>query len=167
MTRTTQPLGKAILFGAATLALGATTASANGPHFDLGTTTVSGSHPVVPFHDSMASIPGLGANQKLCPTDCATTSGPAKGRVLACYAVCQTAPKLTPVTTTTYTRVVHPVIYVRYPVPYSVPYAVPGKVHYSRYGHAPHGFGGGFGIAQGFGGGCGGYPVAAPVRGCY
>lgn len=83
------------------------------------------------------SVAGMGANEELCPVDCAQPVGSTgSGRVLGCYAVCKPAPQ--PVTYTTYTQVVRPVIYVRYPVPYAVPYTVPGNVHFSRYADHAH-----------------------------
>jgi|GEM_PF-1004388 len=106
------------------------TSSSNYVPFSGGSMTTTGTI-------SGLSIPGMGANEELCPVDCAKPVGSiGSGRVLGCYAVCKPAPK--PVTYTTYTQVVRPVIYVRYPVPYAVPYMVPGAMHASRYGDHAH-----------------------------
>jgi len=77
------------------------------------------------------SVPGLGANERLCPTACGDrvgVHGVGNGKVLGCYKVCK------PAVVQNYVRVVRPIIYVRYPVlqrPVCPTYVT---THYSRYG---------------------------------
>lgn len=83
------------------------------------------------FSGSPASIPGLGANERLQATNCpVNVHDNGEGTVLGCYNVVK------PVAQTAYYRVVRPVVYVRYPVPVAVPYTSPCHTvtHFSRYG---------------------------------
>lgn len=83
------------------------------------------------FSGSTASVPGLGYNESLQPTNCpVNVHGSGEGTVLGCYNVVKPVPQ------TTYYRVVRPVIYVRYPVPVAVPYTSPCHTYKisSRYG---------------------------------
>lgn len=69
------------------------------------------------FSGSTSSVPGLGLNQSLQPTDCpVNVHNPDGARVLGCYNVVEPVPQ------TSYYQVVRPVVYVRYPVPVGVPY---------------------------------------------
>lgn len=93
------------------------------------------------------SVPGLGANERLCPTACGDSvgvHGVGKGRVMGCYKVCKPAVVYTPrpVVQRHVVRVVRPIIYVRYPVvqrPVCPPVHV--TTHYSRYGDYGYGAG--------------------------
>lgn len=80
---------------------------------------------------SNITLPGLGLNERLCPTACASGGTDTAGnRVLGCYKVCQ---PVQPVRVQNYVKVVRPVVYVRYPV---VQPQVPvcGPTWRSRYG---------------------------------
>ena len=78
---------------------------------------------VVPFQTTVSNVSnvrlaGLGANERLCPTQCpVNVHNPNGGKVLGCYNVCKTAPVVNTSYVQTYVRVVRPIIYVRYPVP--------------------------------------------------
>ena len=62
------------------------------------------------------SIPGLGANERLCTVDCpVNVYNPEGGKVLGCYEICK--PAVQTITTYNYVRVVRPIVYVHYPVP--------------------------------------------------
>lgn len=89
-------------------------------------------------------MPGLAADEYLCPTTCPTSVNvPAGGRVLDCFNICKKeapAPVYTP-SYQTYTQayqVVRPVVYVNYPVPVALPscpiYDAPSR-YGSRYNH--------------------------------
>lgn len=82
-------------------------------------------------------MPGLAADEYLCPTTCPTSVNvPAGGRVLDCFNVCKkAAPAPQPVyrqVTQAY-QVVRPIVYVNYPVPVALP-SCPIYDAPSRYG---------------------------------
>lgn len=82
-------------------------------------------------------LPGLAADEYLCPTDCATSVNvPAGGRVLDCFKVCKKAAPAPAPVYQSYTQayqVVRPVVYVNYPVPVALP-SCPIYDAPSRYG---------------------------------
>jgi|GEM_PF-2763260 len=80
-------------------------------------------------------MPGLAADEYLCPTDCATSVNvPAGGRVLDCFKVCKKAPPAPVYQSYTQAyQVVRPVVYVNYPVPVALP-SCPIYDAPSRYG---------------------------------
>ncbi len=80
-------------------------------------------------------MPGLAADEYLCPTTCATSVDvPAGGRVLDCFSVCKkAAPAPVYRTVTQAYQVVRPVVYVNYPVPVALP-SCPIYDAPSRYG---------------------------------
>jgi hypothetical protein len=94
----------------------------------------------VPFSTSVSSIskyriPGMGANEHLCPTQCpVSVLNPEGGKVMGCYEVCSPVPAPAPVRVAVpqrRVRVVHPIIPVPYPVPVRVQVVHP--VIYVRY----------------------------------
>ena len=112
--------------------------SSTGSSFGSSGGSFSSAGNTVGFSGSLASVPGLGANESLQPTNCpVNVFDNGEGTVMGCYNVVRQVPQ------TTYQRVVRPVVYVRYPVPVAVPYTSPclTVTQYSRYG----GLGGGNG----------------------
>lgn len=128
--------------------------SASEASYRYGSGSISSSYSdssarVVPFQTTVSSIskyrvPGMGADERLCPTQCpVSVHNPEGGKVLGCYAVCKpvAAPVPQPVYRPVYrprpVHVVRPVIYVHYPVPVMVQAPVQtcgAGVYYTRYG---------------------------------
>lgn len=77
---------------------------------------------------SSLTVPGLGPNERLCPTTCPVdVHNPEGGKVLDCYSVCEPVaapapqPVIQPAVSYNIVRVVRPIVYVRYQSPVTAP----------------------------------------------
>lgn len=150
------------LCGASTVLIAGTAAATCSPGQTCRVTLSENKADIVPFAlpentsistVSSRTVPGLGPNERLCPTTCPVdVYNPEGGEVLGCYDVCKPIAKVsTPapqpqihhqaqtqhvvkyepyVVQPTVIRVVRPVIYVRYPVPVPLPHPACAQVIY-------------------------------------
>ncbi|MEE9346725.1 MAG: hypothetical protein V3U82_00925 [Robiginitomaculum sp.] len=127
-----------VALSGATALIAAAPAQAGSDYYSASRYSSSNTHNVIV--NASQRLPGLGANEMLCPTPCATSVDvPAGGRVIDCFSVCKKAEPVyvapAPVMQTYHRayQVVRPVVYVNYPVPVMVP-SCPIYDAPSRYG---------------------------------